>query len=131
MTESILFSGPGALADCQVYLAILVALSCPFYVLLGMSAAITLPSNPRVFKGEEWQRGSGPNRWERSVHDPGQSPNTHLCADDKAGLQPGVNGAFTCLAWCWSFNADNKTHPVLRKKLNQRKQESDIFINQH
>lgn len=51
MKEGILLSGPGALADCQVYLAILVSLSCPFYVLLGMSAAISLPSNPHIFKG--------------------------------------------------------------------------------
>ncbi len=72
MKESILLSGPGVLADCQVYLAILVAFSCPFYVPLGTSAAITLPSNPLIFKGEGWRvdrtRGRrGANRWE-SVH---------------------------------------------------------------
>lgn len=51
MKESILLPGPDVLADSQVYLAILVALSCPFYVLLGMSAAITLPSNPPYIYG--------------------------------------------------------------------------------
>lgn len=101
MKERILLQGPGTLADCQVYLAILVALSCPFYVLLGMSAAITLPSNPLIFKGwvDGTRGGLGENRW-KSVPDRGQSPNTHLCRDEKAGQQPGVNGAFTCLACC-------------------------------
>lgn len=64
MKESILLSEPGALADCQVYLAILVVLSCPFYVPLGTSAAITLPSNPLIFKGEGW--------WEKGVQTGGK-----------------------------------------------------------
>lgn len=60
MKESILLSGPGTLAGCQVYLAILVALSCPFYVPLGMSAAITLPSNPCIFTGRVYGVRRGP-----------------------------------------------------------------------
>lgn len=46
MKESSLFSGISALVDGQVYLAISVCLSCPFYAVLGMSAAIAPPSNP-------------------------------------------------------------------------------------
>lgn len=68
MKGNILPSGPRAPADSQVYLAILVALSCPFYIPLGMSAAITLPSSPWADGVRGGVGGPGQNRWE-SVHD--------------------------------------------------------------
>lgn len=49
--ESILLPRPRALADSQVYLAILVTISCPFYVPMRLSAAITLLSHPCIFGG--------------------------------------------------------------------------------
>lgn len=123
-----MLSGPRALADCQVYLAILGTLSCPFYVPLGMSAAITLQSNPWV----DGARGEpGANRWE-SVHDRGQLPNTHLCCDEKAGPQPEVNGAPTWLACCQSklILETDRRNPHLMEKTTELQMQlnEDTFI---
>lgn len=104
MKGNILPSGPRAPADSQVYLAILVTLSCPLYFPLGMSAAITLPSSPwtdSVRRGWGVQDKTGRKVFMTS----GQLPNTHLCGDEKTGSQPEVNDV----------------SPFLRKRKNRHK----------
>ena len=114
--EAFCCRGLGALADCQVYLAISVALSCPFYVLRGMSAAITLLGNPHIFtggrhEGQTVREGSPGQTGGKVFTTGGLSADTHLHRGERAGVRTEVNGVPTChVVGCLTLTTHNTHH---------------------